>query len=244
MSVLIFGIKAEVMQIKTIQHALLAQGLDLGPAGVDGVWGRASIAALRQFQSAHGLKPDGIVGPQTLRALEPLVSPDTPAVPVWFEEAGRLMGVREVAGAKSSPTIMGWAVKLGGWVTRIYTGDDVPWCGLFVAHCIGATLPDETLPSNPLSALAWAKFGVPLAQPRLGAVCVFSRKGGGHVGFYVGEDATAVRVRGGNQSDAVTETRVLKSRLVGYRWPAAVPQDGRAGPIAVAADGRISTNEA
>lgn len=237
------------MSPKNIQTALIAKGYSLGPAGADGIWGRASIAATKLFQGDHGLKVDGIVGPATLKALQeagalPRTISLQPAPPVWFHEAGRLMGTREIAGAKSNPVIMGWAQKIGGWVQNAYNNDDIPWCGLFVAHCVGVTLPDEKLPANPLSALAWAKFGVALDKPRLGAVVVFKRPGGGHVGFYVGEDATTVTVRGGNQSNAVTETRILKSRLVGYRWPATVPLSGNGGPIATAAKGPVSTNEA
>ncbi|MGX5776495.1 NlpC/P60 family protein [Methylorubrum zatmanii] len=237
------------MSPRNIQLALIAKGYGLGPAGADGIWGRASIAALKLFQGDHGLKVDGIVGPETLKAIQEMgllprtVSPQ-PAPPVWFHEAGRLMGTREIPGAKSNAVIMGWAKSLGGWVANVFTNDDIPWCGLFVAHCVGATLPDEKLPANPLSALAWAKFGVALDKPRLGAVVVFKRPGGGHVGFYVGEDAATITVRGGNQSNAVTETRILKSRLVGYRWPATVPLTGAGGPIEVAAKGSISANEA
>lgn len=233
-----------------IQRALLAQGYDLGPSKADGIWGRASIKATKLFQGDHGLKIDGVVGGETLKALGLVGALPLPAVesasapPMWLHEAGRLMGTREIAGAKSNPVIIGWATRLGGWIAGFYKNDDTPWCGLFVAHCIGATLPDEKLPSNPLSALAWKAFGVPLAKPRLGAVAVFKRPGGGHVGFYLGEDATTVTVRGGNQSNAVTETRIPKSRLVGYRWPATVPLTGSGGPIEVASKGEISTNEA
>lgn len=237
------------MSPKNIQTALIAKGYDLGPAGADGVWGRASIAATKLFQGDHGLKVDGIVGPATLKALQeagalPRTISLQPAPPVWFHEAGRLKGTREIPGAKSNAVIIGWAKKLGGWIASFYTNDDTPWCGLFVAHCIGATLPEETLPANPLSALAWGSFGAKLDKPRLGAVVVFKRPGGGHVGFYVGEDATAVRVLGGNQGNTVSETRVPKSRLVGYRWPATVPLTGAGGPIEVAAEGALSTNEA
>jgi hypothetical protein len=41
------------------QRALLALGIDLGPMGVDGFWGHRSQAALRRFQSEHGLVPNG-----------------------------------------------------------------------------------------------------------------------------------------------------------------------------------------
>jgi hypothetical protein len=56
-----------------------------------------------------------------------------------------------------------------------------------------------------------------------GAVLVFEREGGGHVGFYVGEDGTSYHVIGGNQGDAVSVARIAKTRLVASRWPKGVP---------------------
>lgn len=226
-----------------IQMRLIQLGLDLGPTKADGVWGRRSIAALKQFQGSHGLNPDGIPSRATLKLLFP-EAPDPVPMPVWYAEAQRLKGTRETAGAKSNPVILGWAQKLGGFAARYYRDDATPWCGLFVGHCIGATLPDEVLPSNPLSALAWSGFGATLPDGRLGAVCVFKRTGGGHVGFYVGEDADAIHVLGGNQSDNVTVARVAKTRLVGFRWPKTAPAPTPAAGTALAASGKLSTNEA
>ena len=60
-------------------------------------------------------------------------------------------------------------------------------------------------------------------EPVIGAVLIFERGSGGHVGFAIGQDDTAFYVLGGNQSDAVTVARVAKSRLLGARWPATVP---------------------
>ena len=60
-------------------------------------------------------------------------------------------------------------------------------------------------------------------QPIAGAVLVFSRGSGGHVGFAMGQDDTHLYVLGGNQSDAVTIARIAKSRLLGARWPATMP---------------------
>lgn len=60
-------------------------------------------------------------------------------------------------------------------------------------------------------------------QPITGAVLIFERGSGGHVGFAVGQDDTHFYVLGGNQSDAVTIARIAKSRLLGARWPATVP---------------------
>jgi uncharacterized protein (TIGR02594 family) len=208
---------------RTIQQALKDKGFDPGP--VDGVWGRATIAAVIRFQTANALTPDGVVGPATRAALltaTPTPVPTTAAVAgtflPWFEEAKHLVGTKEVLGPKSNPTILDWATSLD----INYKGDDIPWCGLFVAHCIGATLPQEVLPGNPLGARQWERFG-DSTTARLGAIMVFWREkptsGKGHVGFYVGEDETAYQILGGNQTDSVCLTWLDKKRLVAARWP-------------------------
>lgn len=57
--------------------------------------------------------------------------------PAWLLHARSLVGTREAAGAANSPTIMGWARKLGTKVLgMVYNADSVPWCGLFVAACL------------------------------------------------------------------------------------------------------------
>ena len=212
--------------VKRIQQALKDQGFNAGP--VDGIWGRKTIAAIKKFQAKQKLDVDGIVGPQTLKALfgdGPAPTPNAPTTPPtanallpWFEEAKHLMGTKEILGPGNSPVIMDWAKDLD----LQYKGDDVPWCGLFVAHCIGATLPQEPLPGNPLGARQWEKFGA-ATEPRLGAVMVFWRKslasGLGHVGFYVGEDDTAYQILGGNQSDKVSLTWLSKDRFRKACWP-------------------------
>jgi uncharacterized protein (TIGR02594 family) len=207
--------------VRQIQQALKDKGFN--PGEVDGVWGRNTIAAVRLFQTRNGLKPDGVVGPQTAAALfagaPPAAAPPSasPLLP-WFEEARHLVGTKEVLGTKSNPAILDWATSLD----IHYPGDDIAWCGLYVAHCIGATLQEEVLPSNPLGARRWERFG-DATTPRLGAVMVFWRKsptsGLGHVGFYVGEDSSAYQILGGNQSDCVCLTWLSKDRFVGARWP-------------------------
>lgn len=242
------------MTTQDLQRILIALGYDLGPGGADGAFGRMTIAAVKSFQRDRGLAVQypGTVGPKTIAALEAAapapggkaagpVVPLSPILP-WLEEARRLQGVRETAGAKSNSVILGWANALGGFVRSYYTADDIPWCGLFVAHCIGLTLPSEPLPANPLSALAWAKFGREV-KPTPGAILVFSRTGGGHVGFYLGEDDTAFHVLGGNQSDQVNITRVAKARHVATRWPSTVALP-TTGPVRMTVSGALSANEA
>lgn len=229
------------MTVLDIQRRLAALGHDPGP--IDGVWGRRTIAAVKAFQTARRLVADGIVGPNTSAALaqggaqDPVLArPD----PVWLAEARRWMGLREIAGAASNPKILEWGKAGAAW----YVDDDVPWCGAFVFGQFASALPAEALPVNPLWARGWAKFGAPLAKPSPGAVLVFERgPTAGHVGFYVGEDASRFRVLGGNQSNAVTETWIAKSRILAIRWPKSVSPP-TAQRVHVTAGGGASTNEA
>lgn len=205
--------------IELIQLSLMKAGYN--PGVIDGVWGRNSIDAVKKFQKDKGLIIDGIVGEKTANAL--FSGPDS-TIPKsslfiqWFEEAKRLVGTKEIIGSASNPIIMEWSDSLD----IRYSGDDVPWCGLFVAHCIGATLPEEVLPGNPLGARQWEKFGKRIT-PSLGAIMVFWREsmqsGKGHVGFYAGEDNDAYQILGGNQSDTVCLTWVNKNRFLNARWP-------------------------
>lgn len=233
--------------VKRVQEALKAKGFRTGP--VDGVWGRKTVAAVKAFQQANGLEVDGVVGPQTSAALfkdlllpQPGAQQNSGSILVWFEEAKSLLGTKEVGGSASNPMILDWADDLD----IHYPDDDIPWCGLFVAHCIGATLPGEELPGNPLGARQWSNFGT-ATEPRLGAVMVFWRKsktsGLGHVGFYNGEDGDAYQILGGNQSNSVSLAWVAKNRFLEARWPSTA-SSLTSGTVSKTKTGGLSTNEA
>jgi len=162
-------------------------------------------------------------------------------VPVWYSKAQSLLDIAEVPGTPSNSVIIRWAKALGGFVASFYTNDGIPWCGLFVAHCISSTISEE-IPKNPLGAREWAKFGRKISKPRVGAILVFSRTGGGHVGFYAGESADAFLVLGGNQSDKVCYSWVAKNRLLSMQWPNTQPiiESGR---VFYGKNGKLSTNE-
>lgn len=237
-----------------IQTRLAELGFDPGP--IDGVRGRRTIRAIRAFQKDAGLATDGIAGPTTRAklfagatgdgagaALGASLAPDLP----WFEEAKRLVGVREIEGHGNNAIILDWAKDLHIW----YPGDDVPWCGLFAAHCVGSTLPEEDLPANPLGARNWRRFGRP-CEPTLGAVLVFWRShptqsGDGHVGFYAGEDAESFYLLAGNQANRVSIARIEKARLIASRFPQTAPLGERRTvelTLGDAVDRTFSTNEA
>lgn len=208
--------------ILRLQAALKVHNCD--PGEIDGIWGRRTAAAVMQFQRENNLTVDGMVGPETAKCLFAVAGSAAEAPPamasllVWFEEAKRLIGLKEIGGSESNPEILDWAADLD----IAYPDDDIPWCGLFLAHCIGATLPGEPLPANPLGARNWRRFGE-IRTPCLGAILVFWRgsPGGslGHVGFYNGESDTAYQVLGGNQSNSVSLAWIAKDRLLDARWP-------------------------
>ena len=50
---------------KIVQGALIAKGYSCGTSGIDGVFGTASVAALKKYQTKNGIAADGIVGPAT-----------------------------------------------------------------------------------------------------------------------------------------------------------------------------------
>ncbi|CDL85188.1 conserved hypothetical protein [Xenorhabdus szentirmaii DSM 16338] len=74
------------------------------------------------------------------------------------------------------------------------------------------------------SAKSYLEWGMPLKKPYYGCVAVFSRTGGGNVGFVVGvaENGDVV-ILGGNQSDEVNIRSFPGSRVLGYRWPSNEP---------------------
>lgn len=156
-------------------------------------------------------------------------------------EAYKLIGTKEIVGKDHNPKILQWAKDLG--LEKTYTNDEIPWCGLFMAHVCRVSLVDGVV--NPLWARNWMNFGVPVRVAMLGDVLVFARESGGHVGIYVGEDAKAYHVLGGNQNNSVSITRINKTRCIGIRrceWKISQPKDVRV--IKLESKGIISSNEA
>ena len=157
--------------------------------------------------------------------------------PSWLKIARSYDGLKEIPGPRHNQTIIRWLGKLNAW----WSNDETPWCGVFVAHCMQeSNLP---YPKFYMRAKAWSDYGSLLRRDRLapGAILVFDRVGGGHVGFYLGEDAGFYYVLGGNQSNAVNVMKLGKSRLVASRWPKGEPVIG--GPVQMTG-GKVSKNEA
>lgn len=227
--------------VKQIQHALIDQGYSIGPAGADGIMGRATINAVKRFQENRHLdiKYPGTIGPITLRALgfsEDIQQEDV--TPPWVIEARRKIGLHEQRNNKS---LKAWLKSDGNTL-----GDPakLPWCGDFMETCIALTLPEEPMVENPYWALNWKKFGRPVTGVALGAIAPFQREGGGHIGMVVGHDKIYFHILGGNQSNAVTISKINKNRLSGsLRWPSTYPTPVEFLPMTTI-DATVTTNEA
>lgn len=138
--------------------------------------------------------------------------------PRMIVEALKEFGTRERGGDANNPEIIAWAREVGGTVDDVYRADEIPWCGLFMA--VVAKRAGKPLPPAPLWALSWAGFGTPVKTPMLGDVLVFTRRKGGHVALYVGEDKKNFHMLGGNQDNAVNiRVRPKASLYVAVRPP-------------------------
>lgn len=158
--------------------------------------------------------------------------------PRWLTLARTQIGVREIKGPAHNPLIVEYwrAIKRGGIKT-----DEVPWCAAFV----GAMLERSGIQSTRFeSAKSFETWGTQLAAPVVGCIVVFSRAGGGHVGFVVGQDSEgSILVLGGNQSDEVNIRAFSRARATAYRWPSGEPVPSLSIPI-IAAGAPTSEKEA
>lgn len=141
-----------------------------------------------------------------------------------YDLAQRYLGVEEVEGKVSNPTILAMLTLDFRWPE----GDEVPWCSAF-ANWIAWHL---NLPrSKSLMARSWLKVGtaVSLAEAQPENDVVVLRRGGGnqpdasvlnapgHVGFFAGQGPGYVVVLGGNQGNEVSEVRFPASQILGVR---------------------------
>lgn len=153
--------------------------------------------------------------------------------PMWLSVAQSLIGLREVAGPQSSPVIMRWVRDT--CAPTWYDEDSKAWCALFLNRMLMACqLPMSGGGFALLRAKSFETYGRPLETPALGAILVFTRDGGAHVGLYLGENEYAYHVLGGNQGNAVSAMWIAKDRLTAIRWPDGVPLP-LGGPVRLAA---------
>lgn len=208
---------------KQIQAKLNEKGF--GPLKEDGIIGPKTELAVIKFKQSVGLVARPYIGPITLSKLFGASDGDSPPSKIrgnvpWVNEISKHMGLHEV---RNKAVLTAWLKSDG----RLLGDPSVlPWCGDAVETAIKLTLPKEPFTGrmvNPYLARNWLGFGEG-TLPTFGSIAVFSRPGSassGHVGFLVGYDPVRrrYRVRGGNQSNTVSDTWIGEDRLLGTRKP-------------------------
>lgn len=110
------------------------------------------------------------------------------------------IGVKEVRGGEN-PRI----IEYHSTTTLKAKEDEVPWCSSFVNWVMTKAGYKGT---NSAAAKSWRNWGEEVTGDDIpyGSIAVFQRGvSGGHVGFVVDANDDAIKILGGNQSDAVNE---------------------------------------
>lgn len=221
---------ADVVRLQRLLNSALNPSPNLRE---DGGFGNKTHDAVVRFQQGRSLLPDGVVGPQTWNALGQRISTapsQTPLAPTtgapWMATAIAEMGVHEEALPGSHNQRI---VEYHGTTTLAATDDETPWCSSFVNWVLTTSGLHGT---NSARAKSWLDWGVTMTIPQNGAIVVIKKKQSGtdqatgsssgfHVGFWVSENTTHIRLLGGNQGDQVKYSNFALSgyEIKGYRWP-------------------------
>lgn len=111
----------------------------------------------------------------------------------------RLINGRPTYGASGHPVLSGRRPRA--------------WCGWWLGRHLGMLDRKLWLARN------WAHVGRPAHGPHIGAVVVFPRGKGGHVGIITGKTAQGWVVLSGNDGHAVRERVRSVSNAIAFRWP-------------------------
>jgi uncharacterized protein (TIGR02594 family) len=145
------------------------------------------------------------------------------AEPPWMGIAHRELGVKEFPGADNNPRVVEYLNTTTNLSAAVRSKDETPWCSAFVNWVMHQAGIEGT--KNAL-ARSWQGWGEHIDKPYRGCIVVFQReKKFGHVGFYLEETETHIKVLGGNQQNPdtgifeVSEKYYPKADFLEYRSP-------------------------
>ena len=133
----------------------------------------------------------------------------------WLAVARGETGITEKSGKATHARITEYFEVAGH---KEIKDDETAWCAAFANYCLEKSGTRGTMSLAARSFLRWGKR----IEPKPGAVMVFKRGSStwqGHVTFYLRETATHYVCLGGNQGNAVRESRYPKAALLEARWP-------------------------
>jgi len=144
----------------------------------------------------------------------------------WLAIADKEYGVIEIPGKEHNPRVLEYLSTVTNIGPVWRSQDETPWCSAFVNWCVEKA---GYVGTKSALSTSWLKWGRKIDTPIKGCIAIFSRDGGGHVGFYIDETPTLsenyIRILGGNQEHMETDIGAvnlkyyLKSKLLGYRVP-------------------------
>ncbi len=118
-------------EVTRIQEKLTMLGYAPGP--IDGEYGPATAAAVTAYQRDNKLEVDGVVGPETRKALRSKATPREKQPirrrPGRYGEQALAEALKHV-GKKERPANSN-RTEFGRW----FGVDGVPWCAIFVSYC-------------------------------------------------------------------------------------------------------------
>jgi hypothetical protein len=233
--------------VTAVQLALRNDGRDIQ---ADGEFGPITFVALKAFEAAHGLPPDGIVDLPTAIALDKVAPPPSVLkVAPWLSTMRALTGTTEAPGSKDNPFIIEMAHEIVrrypdlkgnvGW----YNHDSIPWCGLGMGYvmAVNGIKPCDA----PLSALAWASWGQKLkrSDARRGAGLQPHRRRPRHALRERGRDLVLLpRRQPVRRAQRHQDSEVAPVKAI--RWPAGYPLPTAGRKIGVTGNAVKSGSEA
>ena len=113
-------------RVKKVQTLLQRLGYDVGDTGIDGKYGPRTERAVRRFQQDNGLRVDGIVGPETVKALTATKgrSPRGQLTNVQTQRQGSTQTCRQSSTANSvkAPQLSGTAMDMAATLIKGFEG--------------------------------------------------------------------------------------------------------------------------
>lgn len=199
-----------------------------GMSEIDGLIGRNTETAVAK--ALKGYDGNDVLGyladlphreveqakPLDIPIIGPSVTEQYPeGIPDYYQVAHAYIGLEEIVGDQHNAEIIAfWEL-----CHLPFRTDETPWCAAFVGGVLEKCGHKSTRSGLARSYLKW---GVPLAEPRIGAVVVFWRvarySSSGHVGFVAGLPNNGfIPTLGGNQGNMVCIKPYPVSRVLGYR---------------------------
>ena len=183
---------------------------------LDGEFGEKTEKAVVIFQIKCNIAPDGIVGPETQKAISLKISSlHNDEIP-WYDWIKEKIGWNEFDNDKELSVYWKYTNVPNYKTTQ---GSDHAWCAMIICAALEETGFKST---NNAAAISYDKYGVELLRPKKGCILTIKRKGGSgrHVTLFDQLDKNGNFIGlGGNQSNEIDFATFKKEDIVSMRWP-------------------------